>query len=544
MSSYAGFSADDLLWEKRRRKYRGGDDVDSQLAGFVAFCAELVHIKHPQGRRLLRLRQEQIAVARSYIAADKTIALKARQIGFTTVTMAFCLWRALLWDEWDTILLNSTERNAQYNLGMASFAYDAMDPWAKAHLPQRKDNNVARLTFDNGSRIESFPSNNNPARGRTARLMILDEWAFMPNPDEAWASIEPAADVGGQIIVLSTANGWGNMFHQFWQRATSGDNGFAPLFFPWSAVPERDQAWYEAKRRELPEWQLAQEYPSDPDEAFIKSGNVFFSTDAVSRQEIRKPQIGNLVNAEGLSGPRGRLWAQNKGGYVHMFEMPRPKGLYVIGADVAEGLQHGDYSSAHVLDCAVAPPGAEAIAAEVAHWHGHIEPDAFAYELAALGYWYGTALIAVEANNHGGTVLKALQRIKYPRLYVRRTEGSVYERQTERLGWWTSAPSKARMMDELDAELRNGGIQVHSEGTIAELKTYKRNEKGSLEGSPWDDRVISLAIANQMRVHANAPEFAPREAPREFTLAWFERALDDQRRIDQRRTPIGAHNVR
>lgn len=56
-----------------------------------------------------------------------------------------------------------------------------------------------------------------------------------------------------------------------------------PCVLPWSAVPERTQAWYESKQRELANriWQLHQEYPTTPEEAFIGSGNPVFNLDII-----------------------------------------------------------------------------------------------------------------------------------------------------------------------------------------------------------------------------------------------------------------------
>ena len=52
---------------------------------------------------------------------------------------------------------------------------------------------------------------------------------------------------------------------------------------------------------------------------------------------------------------------------------PDPQHGYVMGVDTAEGLGHGDYSCAHVLDLNTG----ELVAA----WHGHIPPDAMADEV-------------------------------------------------------------------------------------------------------------------------------------------------------------------
>jgi hypothetical protein len=135
------------------------------------------------------------------------------------------------------------------------------------------------MGFDNGSQITSMPSASDPARGESASLVVVDEWAFLPNPEEAWASIEPVADVGGRIIGLSTANGSGNFFHELWVGSQTGNNKFAPMFFPWSATEDRDESWYQSKQDSMLSWQLAQEYPTTPEEAFIKSGNPVFDLD-------------------------------------------------------------------------------------------------------------------------------------------------------------------------------------------------------------------------------------------------------------------------
>ena len=98
--------------------------------------------------------------------------------------------------------------------------------------------------------------------------------------------MEPVADLGGRIFILSTAKGMGNLFHVLVQGARTGRNGFYFVFLPWSVVPTRDKAWLEAKRLDVLPWIRAQEYPDNPDEAFITSGNMVFDLDAIRRREL------------------------------------------------------------------------------------------------------------------------------------------------------------------------------------------------------------------------------------------------------------------
>jgi hypothetical protein len=70
------------------------------------------------------------------------------------------------------------------------------------------------------------------------------------------------------------------------------------MFFPWSASEDRDESWYESKQASMLPWQLAQEYPTTPEEAFIKSGNPVFDLDVLE-----------AMNATVEPGQMGYLWA-------------------------------------------------------------------------------------------------------------------------------------------------------------------------------------------------------------------------------------------
>lgn len=534
-------SLDDLLWERDRRRYRGGTGswseapAEAQLEGFVAFCRDAIKIAHPLGKRPFELRDSQVETARAYIEQDQVLILKARQIGFTTLSMAFVLWRALFFDEFSAIIISRKESDSKANLAMAINAYNDLPDRFFERLPKRTDNGASRMSFDNGSWIESHPAGGgNPARGRTVALMMLDEWAFMPDPDDAWAAVSPVTDIGGRIIALSTANGYGNLFHRMWVQASSGDNNFHPVFFPWWAVPERDESWYEAQKRDMFPWQLAQEYPSEPEEAFIKSGNPVFETELLRSIECEDPLVGNLVG-ETLALPE---FKPDLDGFVGVYEEPQDGVSYVLGVDVAQGLLHGDYSSAHVINTR---SGAVA-----AVWHGHIDPDLLANQVAMLGWWFNTALVGIEANNHGLTTLKSIQRLGYPNLYYRKRLGTRREVISEHLGFLTTKATKPFIIDGLNAALREGSLALWDEPTRQELIQYVRKPDGSTEGSPHDDRVMSLAIANEMRRHAF--ELAARvEAPRvpPNSPAWYlERFMEEDYKTRRGSLVLGAFNVR
>jgi hypothetical protein len=63
-----------------------------------------------------------------------------------------------------------------------------------------------------------------------------------------------------------------------------------------------------------------------------------------------------------------------------------------------------------------------------------------------------------------------------------------------------------------------------------------------MTGSPHDDRVISLAIANQMLKFVWLPEYYVGEVIPRNTLAWWEQFIIQDK--PPQNQPIGAYNVR
>ena len=252
------------------------------------FLRKYWHIAHPaHGRILFDLRRAQSDALEHWGENRYSLTLKARQIGWTTLVAAHQFWLAYFHADQNIIDLSRTEREAVLLLRKTKYGFSHLPRWMTERGPKSMVDHQQRLFFGNGSQITSMPSASDPARGESATLIVVDEWAFLPNPEEAWASIEPVADVGGRIIGLSTANGSGNFFHHLWTGASTGNNKFATMFYPWSATEDRDQSWYESKQISMLPWQLAQEYPTTPEEAFVRSGNPVFDLDVLDEMELR-----------------------------------------------------------------------------------------------------------------------------------------------------------------------------------------------------------------------------------------------------------------
>jgi len=218
-----------------------------------------------------------------------------------------------------------------------------------------------------------------------------------------------------------------------------------------------------------------------------------------------------------------------------VWEYPNGQSSYVMGVDTAEGLGHGDYSCIQVLDVRTGE--------QVAVWHGHIPPDELAHECERVGLFYRDALCCVESNNHGLTTITVLRQLGYPRLFRKRALNQVTARIGQEYGWKTTRTSKPLMIDDLSTALRNGELTVYDLNTVKELRTFVRNDRGSMSGSPFDDRVMALALANQMRKFAFAPEYV--EKPDDYwTVEWFRRLATGESNDSADSLRIGGNTVR
>ena len=218
---------------------------------------------------------------------------------------------------------------------------------------------------------------------------------------------------------------------------------------------------------------------------------------------------------------------------LEVWEQPESRNAYVMGVDTAEGLGHGDYSVIQVLNVRSGE--------QVAIWHGHIAPDLLADEVDSLGRWFNKALCCVESNNHGLTTITELRHLGYPNLFRKRQLNSVNNRIGQEYGWKTTRTSKPLMIDDLSSALRNEELIIRDRHTLAELRTFVRNDRGSMNGSPYDDRVMALALANQMRKYAYEPEYAP-EVNDYWTVDWFARLAMNE--PDGPTMRIGASTIR
>src|SRR5690606_26779285 len=98
----------------------------------------------------------------------KTVVLKARQIGYSTLAGVFSLWATLFYDDRKIIMISRREKDAIDLLAKSKYAYTFLPDWLKMMAPMLVADTLTKMAFSNGSELRSEPSANDPARGQTA----------------------------------------------------------------------------------------------------------------------------------------------------------------------------------------------------------------------------------------------------------------------------------------------------------------------------------------------------------------------------------------
>lgn len=389
------------------------------------------------------------------------------------------------------------------------------DPQRPALITDSK----TQLQFANGSTLfVGTAGGKGASRGEAIRRFHGSEVAhWCPGPrqnddvDALMAGISSAAE-GGVIELESTPAGR-NWFFQTYRDAPG--NGYWPIFLPWfldrgnvsapgtfSEVEIRETltdsekdliarhglglaqiAWRRGQQKALRKL-FAQEYPEDPSSCFLTSGIRFFDVDTILAHTPAATKSPIAIEAI-------------PGGVISYREKPQPGVRYVGGADPSEGIPGCDPSALYILRADTGKP--------VAWVHGYFRPSTLAGLIKRLSVEYHGALMGVERENHGHAVLTELENLNYSRSHW--LGGPIYyfgaTADTARPGWNTSPQTRPTMLNALFDFVEGAIVGTEFDPAfLEETGDFGLQSSGRYEHDPGchDDRVIAMAVANQMRL--------------------------------------------
>ena len=517
-------------------------DEDYFLRNYVFIPAE----QDVRGRMKFELFDYQEELLELIKSNRFVTALKARQLGYTTLAMAHSLWLAFFRPGATVLIVSRNQKSANKNLAQARLAYTFLPEWMKTRAPKLTSDSTDGMIFQFAdgmtSKLKSAAATEGVFAGETATLVILDEAGLVEpasRQEDVFRTLLPTTDAGGSMFVISTSRGSYNRFAKTYRAAKIGASQFVHFFRPWSVSPflqcDANCNWcsgpkgektpcsskYDGKRREFADepWRFFQEYPRDDEEAFRESGRPRFQGLPNEGLFTDFPFRGNLV----WETDNTLSFQHDETGPLRLATLdPDPKSFYVIGADPASG-QGRDYSTAHVLSF---DDDGQVIISGYYHAN-NIPPTEYAADIDRLGRFFKgnqwAALLAVENQGSQGSLpINELHRhLEYPNAYMYQSIGTKSRNRTRLFEFPMTVDRRKAVIDRLAKYLVFEDFTSKLEGIYPLLRqelgqfvtqeTANGSVRYAADTGCHDDLVMSLAISLWVLVE-EAGEASPEPA--------------------------------
>ena len=388
------------------------------------------------------------------------VVLACRQSGKSISSVAYLLWYACFHPEQTIAVLANKGQTAREMVGRVTLMLENLPFFLQ---PGCKSLNKSSIEFSNNSRIVSSSTSGSSIRGMSVNLLYLDEFAFVERAGEFYTSTYPVVSSGKdtKVIITSTANGIGNIFHKIWEGAVQGTNEYKPFRVDWWDVPGRDEAWKEQTIANTSQLQFDQEF-----------GNTFFGTG------------DTLINADTLLSLRRKDYKMITKEGVKIYEEAIQAHQYVMMVDVAKG-RGQDYSTFNVIDISSTPFKQVAV-----YRDNLISPLLFPNIIYKIANSYNQAMVVIESNDAGQVVCNGLYHdLEYENMFVESTI------KADSLGINMTRKVKRIGCSGIKDLLEEKKLDIVDEDTILEISTFvaKGQSYEATEGN-HDDLMMNLVL--------------------------------------------------
>ena len=426
---------------------------------------------------------------------------------------------------------------------------------------QRADENRRILDPGLGSTLIISSANKAAgiAIGKTIKNLLASECSRWPDASVWTADIRPSLNAPDMLAIMeSTAFGRSGLYHNMWKAAEKGRSRWRALFIPVYKVRKyflpvyksegftltEDERglrqnvmrkeefkiplgffkWYRQEVQECinstgKDEEVQESYPLTADAAFISSGFCAFPRKELARQEKIHVCDPILIGEIEYVGPDqqpvlhlhkptpdeisekpdrfNRFW---------VWELPEEAGDYQIACDQGGSGEENDFTDSPVYKIGMDTGDKNTSIPDVlvAEWHGHINASHMAKVLAAIGFWYNTAEIAVEYARDGITTGNDLQWVvDYPSIYRWRRLDKVGNTMSMHTHWMTTNTTRDDMINRMNERLLDHQIEIRNKFAIEEMRDFGREENQTkAQGIDNNDdmaigHMIAIASANQ-----------------------------------------------
>ena len=388
-----------------------------------------------------------------------SIVLACRQSGKSISSVVFLLWYACFHPEKTIAILANKGAVAREMLARITLALENLPFFLQ---PGCKALNKGSIEFSNNSKIVASATSGNSIRGMSINLLFLDEFAFVENDAQFYTSTYPVVSAGKdtQIIICSTANGIGNVYHKLWEGAVQKTNEFIPFRVDWWDVPGRDDKWRTETVANTSELQFEQEFGN----TFHGRGNTLISANHLLAQASIEPEFF-----------KDNVW---------IYKQPIKEHEYVMTVDVSKGRAQ-DYSTFTIIDVSTQP------FEQVATFRdNNISPMLMPDIIYKYANTYNQAYVVIESNDQGAVVCNGLYYdLEYENMFV---ESSI---KANALGATMTKRVKRIGCSSIKDLIEQGKLKINDAQTIVEMSTFVSKGNTYMAQAPnHDDLMMNLVL--------------------------------------------------
>lgn len=400
-----------------------------------------------------------------------SIVLACRQSGKSISSVVYILWYAIFKPEQTIAILANKGSTAQEMINRITLALENLPFFLQ---PGCKSLNKKSIEFSNNSRIVSSATSGSSIRGMSVNLLFLDEFAFVDNDARFYTSTYPVVTSGKstRVIITSTANGIGNVFHKIWEGAVQSTNEYKPFRVDWWDVPGRDDEWRAQTVANTSELQFDQEFGNN----FHGTGNTLINANSLLRLKSRQPIYAmNNVNVYDTPIKAGK---NEETGEV------TPDHVYMMFVDVARG-RGQDYSTFNIIDITTRP------FKQVATYRDNmISPLLFPDVIKKYAMLYNKAIVVIENNDQGSVVCNGLYYdLEYENTYVSSTV------KADGIGVFMDKKVKKIGCSNIKDLVEQSKIEIVDAETIIEMSTFvAKGQSYEASSNSHDDLMMNLVL--------------------------------------------------
>lgn len=263
--------ASNIIFEMTREEYdeylHCYDDPLYYVSNYCKFETDndyqLVELRDFQ-KKLIRIvtAEKYIPELDAYGPVNRNIIwMAARQSGKTTTIASFISWMLVFHAGRNILIAANKEDTAKEIVDKLKNIFKHLPFFLK---PGCENFGMTGLSLENGSRILSTATTNTASIGFTLHLVLLDEFAHIPENivNNFWRSVYPTLSSSkiSQCIITSTPNGTSNKFYDIWSKSVEGKNSFVNMRTDYWEVPSHDAKWAAEQRANFGDEEFAQEF--------------------------------------------------------------------------------------------------------------------------------------------------------------------------------------------------------------------------------------------------------------------------------------------